>query len=354
MENNRILILDDLRGLAILTVAFYHYFFVYYLDKDTSHQFLNGYKFFNDYLNLGSFGVSLFFITSGFVIALSLKGEGNIYSVINFAIKRFFRLYPTYWFAIIFIVSSIYLLKGENNFSLRQISINFTMFQDLLKVKHIDGVFWTLAVELKFYFIAAILFYFNLLKRIKAIVIIFFIISIITLCLGYLKLYNTYFGNGLWTNLMLMFLGTALFFHYKKQLKDKDLKILVVLVFLYFSFNFYFLPYTEHGGNLGYSVAKLLAISVFIISLKYKNKTYRFTRFLGKVSYSFYLIHQVVGFAIISVLIPYIAMPFSQIITFIVLVYISLPINKFIEIPSNNLGRKIISKKYKRYEISKG
>lgn len=345
MGNNRILVLDDLRGLAILTVAFYHYFFVFYLDKDISHNFLNGYKFFNDYLNLGSFGVSLFFITSGFVIALSLKREGNIYSVINFAIKRFFRLYPAYWFAIIFIVSSIYFLKGENNFSLKQISINFTMFQDLLNVKHIDSVFWTLAVELKFYFIAAILFYFNLLKRIKAILIIFLIISIITLYLGYSNLYNTYFGNGLWANLMLMFLGTAMFFNYKKQLNTKDLKILVVLVILYFSFNFYFLPYTKYGGNLGYSTSKLLAILVFMVSLKYKNKTYRITRFLGKVSYSFYLIHQVVGFAIISVLIPYTAMPFSQIITFIVMVYISLLVNKFIENPSNNLGRKILLKK---------
>ncbi len=70
MKNNRILILDDLRGIAILTVAFYYYFFVYYKNNDVSNTFLKGYKVFNDYLNFGAFGVSLFFLTSGFVIAV--------------------------------------------------------------------------------------------------------------------------------------------------------------------------------------------------------------------------------------------------------------------------------------------
>jgi peptidoglycan/LPS O-acetylase OafA/YrhL len=37
---NHIFVLDDLGGIAIITVAFYHYFFVYFKSIDTKNRWL--------------------------------------------------------------------------------------------------------------------------------------------------------------------------------------------------------------------------------------------------------------------------------------------------------------------------
>lgn len=68
MLKNRIYILDDLRGIAILTVLFYHYFFVYYKEKEVSNIFITNYKYINDYINFGAFGVSLFSLLVGLLL----------------------------------------------------------------------------------------------------------------------------------------------------------------------------------------------------------------------------------------------------------------------------------------------
>ena len=124
-RTNHINVLDDFRGIAILTVIFYHYFFVYFKSKEIDdNTFLFFYSITNDYINLGVFGVSLFFLVSGFVIPMSLKGKNPKNTVYNFFIRRFFRLYPTYWFSIILIAVVILLFEDSNQYTLKQILIN--------------------------------------------------------------------------------------------------------------------------------------------------------------------------------------------------------------------------------------
>ena len=342
-KSNRIYILDDLRGIAILVVLIYHYFFVYYKDKEISNIFLTNYHILNDYFNLGAFGISLFFLVSGFVIPMSLKGKQNLKNVYNFFVKRFFRLYPSYWIGIIFIVTTTFLVTNTMQYTFKQIIINFTMIQDVFRTENIDGVFWTLMIELKFYILTAILFYFNLLKDIKYIVLLLLLLSTATLYYGYVYQTGTYLGNGLWAYLMLMYLGTAFYSYYKKNIDRKILLFLIFIVSIYYLFNFSYLPISEYGDKLGYSLATVFAIFVFIIALNYKKSLSNITTFLGNISYPFYLIHQVVGYLLITSFIDFsIDKPFGQIVTFLIMIIVALLIHKFIEKPSNKFGHSFV------------
>ncbi len=102
----------------------------------------------NSVFKYGYLGVDIFFIISGFVISLSIKHN----SLRKFIAFRFTRLYPIYWVAV-FLTFLITLIFGAPRYSadFNQFVINLTMFQNYLGIKSIDGVYWSLFVEMKFY-----------------------------------------------------------------------------------------------------------------------------------------------------------------------------------------------------------
>lgn len=346
-KKKRIYVIDDLRGIAIITVIIYHYIFVYYRHADTNNIFIQNFKLFTDYLNLGAFGVSLFFLISGFVIPMSLKGNNKKSIVTNFAIRRLFRLYPTYWTAIIIISTIILLFKDSNAYSMKQILINFTMLQDIAKVNSIDGVFWTLMVELKFYIFTALLFYFSLLKKINLIIGFFLILSIVTM-LNWGGKFNPIVNavlnrNNLWSYLMLMYLGTGFYFYHIGEISKKNLIFLIGIVSIYFFINHYFKTDTGFGSRLGYSTATLLAILSFIVFSQYKQAISKTTTFFGNISYPLYLLHQVLGYFLITILLTSsIYFPFAQVITILIIILVTILVNKYIEIPTNKLGYRYV------------
>src|ERR1044072_9360250 len=97
MPSSRIKELDALRGIAALMVVFFHYTF-------WRPQAKLGF-------NLGTTGVDLFFMISGFVIFMSLL---HINQSKEFVINRISRLYPGYWACVTFtfIALSVYRHSG--------------------------------------------------------------------------------------------------------------------------------------------------------------------------------------------------------------------------------------------------
>src|SRR5438874_397792 len=139
---HRIGALDALRGLAALSVVLGHYTANYHRLYGHRSQLQFSYPW-------AGFGVTLFFMISGFVILMTAERLGRPG---DFVWARFSRLYPAYWAAVVltFTVLSVFPLPGRQPGLARGI-VNLTMLQGFVGVGHVDSVYWTLQVELRFY-----------------------------------------------------------------------------------------------------------------------------------------------------------------------------------------------------------
>lgn len=152
--NNRFLNLDALRGIAALLVVWQHSSESFARNPDIARHG----TFPADMaatVDFGRIGVICFFLISGFVIPYSLSGTNA--SLKTFAIRRFFRLYPAYWLSLLVAVILAASL-GYAKPSAGTIAANTTMVQGLLGFTDIQGLYWTLTVELVFYFLCALAF----------------------------------------------------------------------------------------------------------------------------------------------------------------------------------------------------
>ncbi|MCL4791910.1 MAG: acyltransferase [Gammaproteobacteria bacterium] len=147
--------MDMLRFAAAMGVLAYHYLSSY-LPEDAGKPWLALAAHITRY---GYLGVELFFIISGFVILWSAQGK----SATSFAVSRFCRLYPTFWAAML-LTSACYLLLGPHapqmsgqEISLHRLLANATMMPQLFNAERIDGVYWTLELEIRFYFLVFVL-----------------------------------------------------------------------------------------------------------------------------------------------------------------------------------------------------
>ncbi|WP_194924361.1 acyltransferase family protein [Catenulispora pinisilvae] len=113
----------------------------------------------------GDLGVQLFFLISGFVICMSSWGR----TVGQFAASRVSRLYPAYWFSVIASIAVLLAFPrlGMHNRPglFHDVLTNLTMTQSFYSTGDIDPVYWTLAAELRFYLLFAIVVFFGVTYR---------------------------------------------------------------------------------------------------------------------------------------------------------------------------------------------
>jgi peptidoglycan/LPS O-acetylase OafA/YrhL len=96
-SSSRLTHLDSLRGIAAIAVAFHHTMDSFY-----------GIPLNNGYINAfaGISPVFFFFLLSGFVLSRSIDNEASLNKVILFCyfIRRFFRLYPAVFVSVVFCI----------------------------------------------------------------------------------------------------------------------------------------------------------------------------------------------------------------------------------------------------------
>jgi peptidoglycan/LPS O-acetylase OafA/YrhL len=143
-NSSRIPTLDGWRGIAILLVIFQH---VLYRAGRGSQVIAM----------IGTVGVTIFFVLSGFLITTKLMQErqetGGI-SLRSFYIRRFFRLMPAAW-ALLLVVSVVsgFLHTISYNFMTNLLGCVFFFYNYLNRPAVFVSHFWTLSIEEQFYLV---------------------------------------------------------------------------------------------------------------------------------------------------------------------------------------------------------
>jgi peptidoglycan/LPS O-acetylase OafA/YrhL len=110
----------------------------------------------------GYLGVNLFFMISGFVILWSSLHR----SAGEFALSRIARLYPSFWLCVL-MTTLVLNGTGAEHISLRTFALNLTMVPGVLGVPYVDGVYWTLFAELKFYVLVFAVLFTGTMKHVE-------------------------------------------------------------------------------------------------------------------------------------------------------------------------------------------
>ncbi|ODT06048.1 MAG: acyltransferase [Mesorhizobium sp. SCN 65-20] len=157
--------LDLLRLLAALAVVLFHYLF----RGAAAEPYLDaGYPEAASFAIYGYLGVNLFFLISGFVIAWS--AEGSHWA--GFAAARFTRLYPGFLICMTgtFVVLSL-AAPPLLPVSLAQYGANLVMLAPGLGQPFMDGVYWSIVLEVIFYGWVAVALLLGVFQRAKLLLV---------------------------------------------------------------------------------------------------------------------------------------------------------------------------------------
>jgi peptidoglycan/LPS O-acetylase OafA/YrhL len=173
MRYSRVNEIDLLRFIAALAVVFFHYAFRGYAANGLS---VMPYPLLAPVAKYGYLGANLFFMISGFVILMTAE-QGNLRS---FVASRVVRLYPAFWVCctITFIVT---LFLGSPRFTatLSQYLANMTMLSGYAGVDWIDGSYWSLFVEVKFYALVCVVLVMRRMRDVELILVGWLLLSIV-------------------------------------------------------------------------------------------------------------------------------------------------------------------------------
>ena len=160
-KKNTIAVLDGARALACLSVIWYH---IYQTPRDlhiwdpqsSAHALLNSFLYF------GKYGVTLFFVLSGFLLFMpfvkALLFEKTWPSIRRFYVQRVFRILPAYYLSLILIVL-LFQRQYLQPQHWQELGLFFAFLMDSSRTtfKQLNAPFWTLAIEWQYYMLLPLL-----------------------------------------------------------------------------------------------------------------------------------------------------------------------------------------------------
>jgi peptidoglycan/LPS O-acetylase OafA/YrhL len=357
--------IDVLRGIAILMIIVIH----------TSLP-VNGLSTFVGYLDrYGQMGVQLFFVASAYTLCHSFVGRSEEQKPLSsFFIRRFFRIAPLYYFAIIayyllepviHILSIIKLPTSEYNLASISTNILFVHGFVIPANNNIVPGGWSIGTEMAFYSLFPILFglftwaykqwgilsLYSLLGLSVCLNIViqlaiehFFSIAIVNNGFIYFNLIN---------QLPVFLLGMTIFFHHQYQIPFPCSILVQIGIFIVMTIIVAIAIQQPQNWLLriipvGSGISFMLLLNI-LKELKYSNS---FLEKIGRVSYSMYIFHfmfawyLVVGIAMLlgKEILPELVLVFSVVLVTGFTYSIAQLSQKYIEIPGIQLGKLLISR----------
>lgn len=151
-RGRRLAALDLLRFIAAAMVMLFHFGFRGAIDGAFLQQAYP--ESVTSWTRYGYLGVDLFFMISGFVILLTVDAGKGVPS--HFAASRISRLYPVFWVAATLTFLLMWGRPAPLGVGLGDYVMNLGMIPEMLGAAPVDGVYWTLEVELRFYLLVGV------------------------------------------------------------------------------------------------------------------------------------------------------------------------------------------------------
>ena len=295
---NRLKHLDGLRGIAIIMVVLFHAFSRWKtIEPWPTNEFLDS------LLGMAWLGVELFFVISGFVIFLSLEKTAKLST---FIYKRWLRLFPAMFVSSLFILGFSYFTPDRPNgdaplldFLPGILFIDPKLISALfgIEISSLDGVFWSLYVEVQFYLIIAFSYFF--LKDNRG----YLILLIFPMYLG-LKILKSLTGGHpvlneiiLWTKYLNFgyygwFACGICYYHF--YAKRGQFYLFASIGFAFISSFQIARTYTDFQLSIAIHAFCLISLYWFSFHSQWfaKQMSHKFWGFFGFISYPLYLVHQ--------------------------------------------------------------
>ena len=330
-SDGRIAVIDAFRGVAILAVILYHYTYRWGPLQEPSGPDLYGYPVNVGWFQYGWLGVYFFFIISGFVIFMTLERSA---SWRDFAFRRFLRLYPSYFvcMTITFITTATIGVDAfvtgprEYLFGLTMQSMNFG-------VGWVDGAYWSLLVELKFYFWVCILYF-----AAKRYFVPMWSALMIAIAVIHAIGFNERLFNGVFSSVNTPFftLGMAFYLIYRKERFTPESAILIGTAGVGYLLGW-------HDRPIGVHLIVVCMIALFAMFLTgYANWIRQgWIVALGTISYPLYLLHQAIGVSLLAS-VPdksFVAEIAAIVLVSLLMVAMARIVHRYVEVPVHAFAR---------------
>lgn len=287
--------IDLLRFLAAVAVVIFHLSFRGHAADNLSPMRYGPLAEVGKY---GYLGVDLFFMISGFVIMMSaIKASTK-----SFVISRMVRLYPAFWVCCTVTFLTILMIgNADNPFSFKDYLINMTMLEGFVYTPYIDGSYWSLTIEMRFYLLVAMVILFRKIHWAEQLVIAWLIATMLlqifpfpTLDSYLIGRYSPYFIAGamcyfIRSHGLSIIRLTAICAAWLIAL-DRDVGFLADMS-------------THYATSFDAAVVASVITGFFIVMLLISTrKTGRFAEcewaLLGSLTYPLYLVHETIGYLI--------------------------------------------------------
>jgi peptidoglycan/LPS O-acetylase OafA/YrhL len=300
----------------------------------------------------GAMAVALFFMVSGFIIVYVGVRE----SPRAFAIRRTLRIFPPLWVSIaLLLMCYVPALALSDAPGLRGYQINevlahanpwpyvlaaATLVNYVIGTPAVNGVAWTLIIEMLFYLCVLALLPLLRTRPRAAMIAAFAALALLQAAAktnGFVFLVAV---NGVYVSFL--FLGTLVYLRWAGRIGNVFFVAATAAFWALFLFGVdrYVAqpPWTVAGYGVSYAFAWLLFVALLLVDKHVRLDPV--TAFFSRISYSLYLNHGGLGLLALTLLVPRIGYPAALVLTFAMAVAVSAASYRFVEVPSQALARR--------------